>query len=163
MILKIKKGPGVPRPAYDPAVGTPTLRLLGRAEHAAGVAFYASQGYESGISAEDVPLAALDGERIVGLVRLVREEGHQILRGMFIDAAYQRRGLGARMLEALEAHMDPEAPCWLLCPPRLHRFYGRIGFEPARDDAMPAHLRPRVARYRALAPNGAMRRPPQAP
>lgn len=136
------------------------IRLLEASEHADAVRFYEAQGYTGGIADADTALAAFDASQIVGVVRIAPEHGTQLLRGMFIDAAYQRRGTGLRMLHALAAHMT-DADCWLTCPPHLYGFYGSIGFAPVADADAPPHLAERAEGYRALhGPQGLMRRAP---
>ena len=127
----------------------------------AGVAFYESQSYHGGIAVEDFALGAWDGGRIVGLVRLAEEHDVNLLRGMFIDASYQRQGLGTRMLEALTPEMELTTH-WLICPDRLNDFYARVGFQPAPVDERPPHLVVRAAKYQQVARGtmNVLRRPP---
>lgn len=139
------------------------LRYLTPDDHAAGVRFYESQGYAGGIAAGDRTLAAIVGTRIVGLVRLAEEEGVLLLRGMFIDASAQRRGIGRRMLARLAQRIG-DTTCWLTCPPHLSEFYGLIGFQPVAYAEAPPHLAARSKGYEAEhGAQGIMRRPANAP
>ncbi|HEX6292302.1 MAG TPA: GNAT family N-acetyltransferase [Herpetosiphonaceae bacterium] len=79
---------------------------------------------------------------VVGAVRLCREEGHVVLRTMQIHEAYQRRGLGARMLRALEPLIEAE-PCYCLPYEHLPGFYRTIGFQIIDLEAAPPHLQAR--------------------
>lgn len=108
--------------------------------------------------ADDVLVAEHDGG-IVGVVRLAHEEGHQLLRGMFIDEAHRGHGLGTRMIQRLAERMSADA-CWLIAGPHLLRFYGQIGFRLTEDVEAPAHLQERVAHYRdTYGPQCLLRRP----
>lgn len=120
---------------------------------------YARNGYGGGIRAGELVLVAERNERVVGVVRLVNEEGQRVLRGMFLDAAERGRGLGSRMLRTLAERIGP-GPCWLVCGPHLVEFYGRAGFLPTAEPEVPAHLRARAIGYaRDHGPQAVLRRP----
>lgn len=121
------------------------LRALRADERELGIAFYESQGYGGGIADGDAALGAWQAGRLVGLVRLVQEQGLRILRGMFIDASCQRRGLGTRMLDELV--QDLHEACWLVCPDRLNGFYAHVGFQPVASADSPPHIVTRMAKY----------------
>jgi N-acetylglutamate synthase-like GNAT family acetyltransferase len=106
-------------------------------------AFYASIGRGQVYAGERWVIAEHDGQ-IVGAVRLCREEGHAVLRTMHIRNAFQRAGLGARMLRALEPLLFGE-PCYCLPYTHLPDFYATIGFQIIPLEVAPPHLQ---ARYR---------------
>ncbi len=109
--------------------------------------------------ADDVLVAEHDGD-IVGVVRLAHEEGHQLLRGMFVDEAHRGQGLGSRMITRLAERMADDV-CWLIAGPHLVRFYGQIGFRLTEDAEAPAHMQERVASYRdTYGPQCLLRRSP---
>ena len=129
------------------AVDSPIdIRLAGPEDLEGALACYQRNGYSGGIAAEDRAFIAVCDGQIVGVVRLVTENGLLLLRGMFIDEAHRRRGLGRRMLAALEPHID--ADCWMTCFGRLVSFYGEIGFEAVPDEQAPPNLSARAAGYR---------------
>ena len=129
------------RPPSDPAIRWATPEDV-----PAALRSYTRNGYSGGIAAGDrVLVAERDGD-VVGVVRLVEEDGHLLLRGMFLDDAERGRGLGGRMLGRLPEAIGERA-CWLVCGRHLARFYGRIGFRPAPEGEAPPHLRERAARY----------------
>jgi N-acetylglutamate synthase-like GNAT family acetyltransferase len=103
------------------------------------------------------PGRALDTDRIfiaehegalAGIVRRTVEDGITMLRGMHVNPALHRRGIGTALLCAFDADLAG-AEC--TCTPYAHldRFYGQIGFRPMDESAAPAFLTERLARYRA--------------
>jgi GNAT superfamily N-acetyltransferase len=119
---------------------------------------YERNGYAGGIRPGDRVLVADRGERIVGVVRLVDEDGHRVVRGLFLDEGERRRGLGRRMIERLVDALEGR-DCWLICSAHLVPFYGRTGFGTVPEPDAPAHLRARAVQYaRAHGPQVVMRR-----
>lgn len=126
--------------------------------------FYAACGYPGPTKPDDdVVLAKQDG-KIVGAVRLVVEQGCHLLRGMYIDEALQRRGIGKRLLDRFERLLDarPASEAYLTCGPHLEEFYGRIGFRRAgpsvsppaflvtRRDGYSSRFGPQIIMYRIM-------------
>jgi len=109
-------------------------------------AFYRTAGYGGGVSADDITLVATAEDGIVGVVRLCREAGVIVLRGMQVDAACQRRGIGRLLLRHCLPHLDGGAA---YCLPYAHltRFYGEAGFVPAPAAMLPPFLAERLAGY----------------
>ena len=123
------------------------VRLGTPADLADVVELYREWRYRGGVQPDDRLIVAEDDGRIVGVVRLTREHGHTMLRGMRVQPAYQRSGIGSRMLRLFEQQLNDEC----LCVPFAHLldFYGQIGFrEISRDDA-PAFLAERARSYEA--------------
>lgn len=137
----------------------PEVRPIADDEVEAAHACYRRNEYMGTIKPGDDPLVAVDQGEIVGVVRIAREQGAQILRGMFIDEAQRGAGLGTRMIRDLERRMS-DAPCWVICGPQHIRFYGQIGFKLTADEEAPAFLQERVAFYRdRYGPQCLLRRP----
>lgn len=66
---------------------------------------------------------------------------------MQVAPAARGRRIGTQLLRAFVSRLAGRE-CY--CTPYSHlvEFYGRAGFEPCREDAAPAFLRDRLARYR---------------
>ena len=132
-----------------------TAPLLIQLEKASGFpaaeTMYRSVGYNHPIEADSQVVTASVAGQIVGVVRLVDEEGALILRGMMVTPAYQRKGLGAMMLRELEKHIGPR-DCYCLPYGWLEEFYGLIGFKKISDDQAPPHLRARLLENRKKYP-----------
>lgn len=115
----------------------------------AAQAFYMSVGYNEVIAPDAMVIAAWDGDKIIGLVRIAREFGVHVLRGMQILESYQHHGLGTRMLQEVEAQLG-EQECFSLPYADLEGFYSQIGFSvfPEDHEDTPPHLVNRLADYR---------------
>lgn len=110
--------------------------------------FYEQVGYGGGVSEADTVLAASAGERIVGAVRLCKEHGVIVLRGMYVAPDCQRQGVGRALLTGCLPWLDRgEAFC--LPYDHLIGFYREAGFEPAASNALPPFLRARLEGYLA--------------
>jgi predicted N-acetyltransferase YhbS len=93
-----------------------------------------------------VLVLAEDAGAVVGVVRLCRVEDWVMLRGMDIQSAYRRQGLGTRMLRALEQHMH-NSDCYCIPWAHLTIFYEQIGFRAVSGEALPGFLRERLDKH----------------
>lgn len=119
---------------------------------------YAEAGYGAAIDPADIVIVAKDCGALVGAVRLCSEEGVTVLRGMQIRSAFQRQGIGARLLTACLPVLERRQA---FCLPYAHLvgFYSAAGFELAADAELPDFLRRRRDVYNAQGQNVvAMRR-----
>lgn len=112
------------------------------------IGFYRSQNYHGTdtMDGSEFTLVAEDNNRIIGVVRLVVEEGALILRGMFIDKPYQRQGIGKQMLDLMDVEIG-ERECYCICKEYLERFLGDIGFSKIKPEKGPEHLTERYNQY----------------
>lgn len=113
---------------------------------------YAEAGYGAAIDpADTVIMAKVHGE-LVGAVRLCTEEGVTVLRGMQIRSAFQRQGIGARLLAACQPILERRQA---FCLPYAHlvTFYAAAGFELAADAELPDFLKRRRDAYNAKGQN----------
>jgi N-acetylglutamate synthase-like GNAT family acetyltransferase len=132
----------------------------GPADHADIAALYAEAGYGAAIESADTLLVAWAGAQLAGVVRLCAEEGVTVLRGMQVLPAFQRRGVGSKLLAACGPRLDGQLA---FCLPYVHLkdFYAAAGFTPASADILPDFLARRLADYRAKGQQVlAMRRDP---
>jgi GNAT superfamily N-acetyltransferase len=116
-------------------------------EYPAVVGHYAACGYGGGLNTQDGVLVAVEQDNIIGAVRICREQGVKLLRGMYIKQAFRGKGIGLAMLLYLEAQEDM-AGCYCLPYGNLVRFYGNIGFEEISIAEAPGFLVDRLERYR---------------
>lgn len=107
---------------------------------------YREAGYTPGVLPSDRIVVAESDGRLVGAYRLAREHDVLVLRGMRVHLALRRRGIGIRLLDALQ---DIEEPCYCVPHAYLQGFYGRVGFVSLQAEEMPAFLCSRAAEYRA--------------
>lgn len=111
--------------------------------------FYQSCGYMGRISPNDVVFAARENGAVVGTVRLVEESGVLVLRGMYVASNRQHRGIGRRLLAAIERAIGGRE-CFCIPFSHLENFYGKIGFVKIKESRAPIHLQARLKEYRAL-------------
>jgi GNAT superfamily N-acetyltransferase len=109
-------------------------------------AFYQSCDYYATANPADVVCVATDEDSIIGAVRLSRENEIPVLRGMFVDKNFQRKGIGKLMLFYLEKFI-PDEDCYCLPYAHLALFYGAINFVETFD--LPEHLEQRLKNYLA--------------
>lgn len=109
--------------------------------------FYSRVGYHDPIAPESLVFAAISRPDLIGVVRLCVEEGDLLLRGMMIDQTWQRRGVGSKLVKALESAIGAR-DCYCLPHDWLEGFYGQIGFRKISSEEAPAHLQARYQRYR---------------
>jgi len=119
---------------------------LNEVEFDEALAFYKQQGYTGGIDPSDTTLVTRINKKIIGLVRISKEHKLEILRGMYIDLEFQRKGLGKKILALLESHFTGvEAYCVPFS--HLEGFYATIGFEKIESKNAPAFLQERLEIY----------------
>jgi GNAT superfamily N-acetyltransferase len=132
----------------------------GLADLADIAALYAEAGYGAAIDPADTILAARSSGQLAGAVRLCTEEGVTVLRGMQVRPAFQRQGVGSRLLAACGPWLE-RGPAFCLPYTHLVDFYAAAGFGPVGADALPAFLARRLAAYLAQGQHVlAMRRGP---
>jgi GNAT superfamily N-acetyltransferase len=107
---------------------------------------YRECGYRGGIAAADTAIAAMVGNKIVGAVRLCPEGGVTVLRGMQVLPAYQRQGLGSKLLQACVPLLS-SGPTYCLPYSHLALFYGKVGFLTAGPATLPQFLQERQSSY----------------
>jgi GNAT superfamily N-acetyltransferase len=140
-----------------------TIRIARPEEHARAREAYEAWGYGGGVLPDDVVYLAEVDDELTGIVRRTVEHGVTMLRGMHIAPERRRRGIGAKLLDALVADLRG-AECHCVPYTHLTGFYGAAGFEQVADDDAPAFLRERMAGYRARGLSVlVMRRPPMDP
>ena len=110
-------------------------------------AFYQQQGYDPPLKATDQFLIAEGVGALCGVVRVCREQGVLVLRGMRVSQEKQRRGIGSRLLLALEPLLE-DNPCFCIAHAHLRTFYGQIGFVEIPVAQAPLFLQERIAGYR---------------
>jgi GNAT superfamily N-acetyltransferase len=73
-------------------------------------------------------VTARDGGRLVGISRCVTDFAYCCYcSDLAVDRAYQRRGIGRRLLQATKAQLHPRASLYLIAAPAALSYYEHIG------------------------------------
>lgn len=75
-------------------------------------------------------ISAWDGERLVGVARTLTDFSYvAYLADLAVDTAYQRQGIGKRLIAETRQRLGPECMIVLLAAPKANDYYPRLGFE----------------------------------
>lgn len=112
---------------------------------AVGFKPHPDEAIELGLSNSFCSVCALTNDGVVGFGRVVGDGALHFYRtGLMVLPAYQRRGVGTRIVEALISRVQqvPYANTLLeaLPLPGLDAFYSRFGFRACREYAPGMHL-----------------------
>jgi GNAT superfamily N-acetyltransferase len=82
----------------------------------------------------DIIATARDGGRLVGIARAVTDFAYCCyLSDLAVDAAYQRRGIGKRLIAETHARAGEGATLILVAAPAAETYYPRIGLQKLRS------------------------------
>lgn len=90
---------------------------------------------------EHTLIAEVDG-KVVGLGQIKHHRSCQELGSLVVLKEYQRQGIAAQLIEALEARA--ERPLYLTCLKRMEPYYARFGYRRIGVGEMPTHFRLRL-------------------
>lgn len=123
-------------------VGPTDVELLDQSRYEEARSFYKRVGYFQPVTSDaKIVAASLPGGDIAGVVRLEKENGVLVLRGMQVSPELQSAGVGLRMIKLLEEKIDSE--CWCMPHDWLTGFYGKVGFRRVEAEEAPEFLRER--------------------
>lgn len=75
-------------------------------------------------------VTAWHGERLVGIARTLTDFTYvAYLADLAVDAAYQRQGIGKRLIEETRSRLGKECMIVLLAAPKANDYYPKLGFE----------------------------------
>jgi GNAT superfamily N-acetyltransferase len=78
----------------------------------------------------NIIITARDGAKLIGVSRAITDFSYCCyLSDLAVDAAYQRQGIGKRLLEATHAQAGRETTLILLSAPAAETYYPRIGMK----------------------------------
>ena len=112
--------------------------------------FYIECGYGGDFDGSDDVYYVSENEKIVAVVRIVKEYEVYILRGMQVLPNMRGNKIGRKLLAYLECYLSQYASeCFCLPHIHLESFYGDIGFKPLPDDLAPEFIKVRKEDYLA--------------
>jgi len=120
--------------------------LLSQSQYGEVVSLYRQVNYGGTVAPEDLIVGAYVDGCLVGVVRLVSENGLLVLRGLHVRKKHQRQGIGFDMLTELCRHFG-ERECWCIPHMYLRDFYSRVGFLESPVEGAPAFLAERLGVY----------------
>jgi GNAT superfamily N-acetyltransferase len=109
--------------------------------------FYRQAGYGGIVGEDDTMLGARAAGCLVGVVRLALENSSLVLRGMQVEAEFQRQSTGSKLLEAA-VEVIGGRECWCIPYSHLSAFYAKGGFVEVPSSGAPGFLADRLERYR---------------
>lgn len=78
----------------------------------------------------DLIVTAWDGDLLVGVARSVTDFSYCCyLSDLAVDQAYQKRGIGKRLIEVTRSRLHPKCKLILLSAPKAQSYYPHIGFQ----------------------------------
>jgi predicted N-acetyltransferase YhbS len=82
------------------------------------------------IANADITATAWDDEVLVGVARSVTDFTYCCyLSDLAVDVAYQRQGIGVRLMALTQEQLGPQCKLILLAAPAAADYYGHVGFE----------------------------------
>jgi len=86
--------------------------------------------FEGMLNNASLTVSAWDGDRLVGLSRCLTDFSYvAYLADLVVDAEYQRRGIGKRLIHETRQGLSPECSIVLLAAPTASDYYAPLGFE----------------------------------
>jgi predicted N-acetyltransferase YhbS len=77
----------------------------------------------------DVLVVALDGEKVVGVARAVTDFHYACyLSDLAVDVAYQKMGIGQRLIDVVRNELEESCKIILLSAPDAAGYYPKVGF-----------------------------------
>lgn len=87
--------------------------------------------FEGMLRNANLVVTAWDASRLVGIARTLTDFTYvAYLADLAVDAEYQNRGIGRRLIEETRRRLKPECMIVLLAAPKANEYYPKLGFEP---------------------------------
>lgn len=124
-----------------------TIEIFSKERYKDAQEFYSSVGYLKNIGEEDRIIGAITQDRIIGAVRIAREDGVFVLRSMQVSLNFQRQGIGTGILNVANSLIEKNI-CWCIPYEWLESFYNQIGFKKIEEDHALLFLQKRIIETR---------------
>lgn len=86
--------------------------------------------FEGMLENANLTVSAWSGNRLVGIARSLTDFTYvAYLADLAVDAEYQKRGIGKRLIEETRRRLKPECMIVLLAAPKANEYYPKLGFE----------------------------------
>ena len=85
--------------------------------------------FEKMLRHSNLVITAWSGSRLIGLSRSLTDFGYvAYLSDLAVDSAYQRQGIGRRLIKETQARLGTECKIVLLAAPTANEYYPKLGF-----------------------------------
>ncbi|MDX2145534.1 MAG: GNAT family N-acetyltransferase [Rhodospirillaceae bacterium] len=82
----------------------------------------------------NILITAWDGDQLVGVARSMSDMAYvTYLADLAVDQAYQRRGIGRRLIAETQARARPTCKILLFAAPSAEGYYGHVGLIPRTE------------------------------
>lgn len=86
--------------------------------------------FEGMLENASLTVTAWHGDRLVGIARTLTDFSYvAYLADLAVDAEYQRRGIGERLIQETRGRLGTECMVVLLAAPKANEYYPKLGFE----------------------------------
>jgi GNAT superfamily N-acetyltransferase len=115
--------------------------------------FYRRCGYDDIAHRGEKVIIAKEQGSIIGVVRLCRDRGVLLLRGMEVAEGFRHRGVATRLLTKVQEAVG-DGECYGISYAHLEKLYSGGGFDFLSDEGIaPMAVRSRLATYRQERPD----------
>ena len=114
-----------PSPTVDVAID-----LYNRSTLGARRPVHRPEVFQDMLQNASLTVTAWDGERLVGIARTLTDFSYvAYLADLAVDTAYQRQGIGKRLIQETQQRLGPACMLVLLAAPEANAYYAQLGFE----------------------------------
>lgn len=86
--------------------------------------------FEGMLRNASLTVTAWRGDQLVGIARSLTDFTYvAYLADLAVDAAFQRQGIGRRLVDETRRRLRPECMIVLLAAPKANEYYAKLGFE----------------------------------
>ena len=86
--------------------------------------------FEGMLKNADLIITAWHGAQLVGIARTLTDFTYvAYLADLAVDAAFQKQGIGKRLIEETRQHLKPKCKVVLIAAPKANAYYPRLGFQ----------------------------------
>jgi GNAT superfamily N-acetyltransferase len=86
--------------------------------------------FEGMLKNASLTITAWHDNRLVGIARSLTDFAYvAYLADLAVDAAFQKQGIGKRMIDETRKRLKPECMIVLLAAPKANAYYPKLGFE----------------------------------
>ena len=86
--------------------------------------------FEGMLKHANLVISAWDGNRLIGIARSLTDFTYvAYLADLAVDAEFQRRGIGKKLIEETRQHLGAACMIVLLAAPKANDYYPKLGFQ----------------------------------